>query len=411
MSRALATRRPVTVRRAEPIVVIGAGPYGLALAAHLRLLGIEPRVFGRPMDGWRSHMPAGMRLKSTPRASDIGSVRGYGFNDFRMRHGRAAVGDLYPIPLEEFVAYGEWFQRELVAGVEPEDVVAVHREGGAFRLVLSGGAELTARQVVLANGVQCFANTPDLFRPLAEQGLASHPAHHRDLRVFAGRTVAVIGAGQSALESAALLHECGARPVLVARTRELVFGTMPEANRPGSRAVGARLLRPASALGPGWRLRAYCANPGPFRLLPDAVRAAKVRTVLGPAGAWWLLERVLDAFPVVTGHTVSEARAVDGKAVLGFTACESRLEADHVLVATGYRVDLSRLDFLEPALRGDIERLPTGSPRLGPDFGSSVDGLHFSGLAAAGTFGPLMRFVAGTGFAARRTARALRARV
>src|SRR5258707_6859877 len=53
------------------VVVVGAGPYGLSVAAHLRARGVPFRIFGRPMDSWLAHMPKGMMLKSDGFASDI----------------------------------------------------------------------------------------------------------------------------------------------------------------------------------------------------------------------------------------------------------------------------------------------------------------------------------------------------
>ncbi|MEV6206734.1 NAD(P)-binding domain-containing protein [Kitasatospora sp. NPDC051914] len=387
-------------------VVIGAGPYGLAAAAHLRGAGVPFRVFGDPMAGWREGMPAGMLLKSTPRASCISDPSGrYGFNDFRTRSGRGPVGDTYPIPLDEFVEYGEWFQRQRVPELEPTRVTGVEGAPIGFRVYLEGGETVTARSVVVAAGLRPFAHTPPELAALAGTDLCSHTSEHADLAKFAGQRVAVVGAGQSALESAALLHEAGAFPTVVVRGPRLVFGETPDADLPSTRPLTARVAKPSSGLGPGWGLRAYSDIPWAFRFLPDEARAVRVRRVLGPAGAWWLQDRVDGRFPVLTGHPLAAAEAVDGTVRLSLEGPTELLEADHVLAATGYRADVARLEFLDEGLRRAVRRTAAGAPRLTSGFESSVPGLYFAGLAAADTFGPVMRFVVGTRFAARRIGR------
>jgi cation diffusion facilitator CzcD-associated flavoprotein CzcO len=384
-------------------VVIGAGPYGLAAAAHLRGAGVSFRVFGEPMAGWREHMPAGMFLKSTPRASGISDPSGrYGFNDFRSRSGRGTVGDTYPIPLAEFIEYGEWFQQQRVPELERTHVKGVEGAPGGFRVTLEDGESVTARSVVVATGLRPFAYTPRELAALVETGLFSHTSEHADLAGFAGRRVAVVGAGQSALESAALLHEAGASPTVVVRGARVVFGEPPDADLPSTRPLTARVTKPSSRLGPGWGLRACSDIPWAFRYLPDETRADLVRRVLGPAGAWWLRDRVDGLFPVLTGHPVAAAEAVDGTVRLSLEGPTELLEADHVLAATGYRADVARLEFLDEGLRRAIRRTEAGAPRLSPGFESSVPGLYFAGLAAANSFGPVMRFVCGTRFAAGR---------
>ncbi|MEK2489823.1 NAD(P)-binding domain-containing protein [Kitasatospora purpeofusca] len=413
----------MTTPHTVPVAVVGAGPYGLAVAAHLTGRGLPPRVLGVPMESWRTRMPAGMFLKSLPRASSISDPAGrYRLADFRAASGLPPVGDRYAVPLDEFVRYGEWFQRARVPQVERAPVVGIERARDGYRLMLDTGEVFAARAVVLAGGFPPYARIPEVLRPLVEAGLASHTADHADLAKFGGRRVAVIGAGQSALESATLLHEAGAEPVLVARTGQLLFGEPPDCDDPADRPWPVRLAKPGSPLGPGWSFTAFSRATGAFRALPDATRARLVRTVLGPAGGWWLRERLEGRFPVLTGHQLLAAERTggdggsdggDGGVRLGLRGTTggttSELEVDHVLAATGYRVDVGRLDYLSPELRDAIERRNGGAPRLSAGFESSVPGLYFTGLSAADTFGPLMRFVCGTGFAARRISRSVAA--
>ncbi|WP_457027897.1 NAD(P)-binding domain-containing protein [Kitasatospora sp. P5_F3] len=390
---------------AVPVTVIGAGPYGLAAAAHLRGRRVPLRVFGEPMESWRSRMPAGMYLKSTPSASSISDpAELHRLDDFRAFDGRVTGGDLYPVPIGEFIRYGLWFQERCVPALERTAVQRIDARRTGFRIELADGEEFTSRQVVMATGLGAFPHLPRELTPLAEAGLVSHSSEHRDLTRFAGRRVVVLGAGQSALESAALLHEAGAEPTVVARTDTLLFGTPPENDHSGDRSLTVRLVKPGSPLGPGWSLFAFSRAPAVFRHLPDRTRLHLVRTVLGPSGAWWLRDRVEGRVRLLTGHRLGSVQESAGQVRLSLHrpgGGTELLDADHVLAATGYRVDVDRLGLLGPELRRGLRRIE-GAPRLDETFQSSVPGLYFTGLASAATFGPLMRFVCGTGFASQR---------
>jgi cation diffusion facilitator CzcD-associated flavoprotein CzcO len=396
-------------------VVIGAGPYGLSVAAHLRGQGVPVRVFGDVMSSWRHQMATGMCLKSTPSASSLSAPgAGYSLADFSVATGHRPMTDAQIVSAALFIQYGEWFQRQLVPDVEPLMIRRLERAGRhGFGLSLSDGSELTASTVVVASGLNGFAHVPPELAAAAgpsgpgPDSLVSHSSQHRDLSVLAGREVAVVGAGQSALESAALLHECGANvQVLVRGTAR--WGLPPKPHRGG--VLGA-LPEPNSPLGPTWRIYPFSHAPFMFRYLPAETRIRLVRQVLGPLGAYWLRDRVDGKLPVHEGHRVTSARATDRKVELtvASAAGTQRLQVDHVLAATGYHVDLDRVDYLDPALRGELRRTG-GWPHLGAAFESSVPGLFFTGMTAAATFGPVMRFVCGAGFAARRISAAVAAR-
>ena len=397
-----------------PAVVIGAGPYGLSVAAHLRARGVPVRVFGEVMSSWRMHMPRGMCLKSTPSASNLSTpLPGYGLADYCTAHGIPPLTGTQVVPIELFVRYGEWFQQQLVPDVETLQVRRLERMGRGYRLMLSDGDELVTEVVVMASGLNGFAHVPQELASAAGQqglkpeGLVSHSSQHRDLSGFAGREVAVIGAGQSALESAALLHESGASARVIARS-QVRWGLPP---KPPHSGLLSTLPEPNSPLGPTWRIYPFSHAPFMFRYLPAETRIKLVRRVLGPLGAYWLRERVDGHLPVLDGHQVTAARPDGDKIALTVASSTGTkvLSVDHVLAATGYRVDLRRLDFLAPEL-GNQVRCVAGWPHLTNSFESSVPGLFFTGLTAAETFGPVMRFVCGAGFTARRISEAVAAR-
>jgi thioredoxin reductase len=388
------------------VAVIGAGPYGLSIAAHLQAASIEARVFGDPMSAWRDHMPVGMYLKSTPRASSLSAPH----PDSTLSHFNgdpAKDTDSYPIPVDEFIRYGTWFQERFVPHLEQERVAHVARDGDGFRVALESGEELNARSVVVATGHVASAYVPPELDDLVDGapdplGPVSHASQHRDPGAFAGREVAIVGAGQSALETAALLHEAGATVRVVVRGSRVLWGEPPDA----SESLGfRRFVKPASNLGPGWSLYSFANAPHLFRRLPDPTRLRFVASVLGPSGAWWLRERVDGVIPVVTGAPIEKAR-FDGARVTLESTRGVEFEADHVIAATGYRVDVDRFDILADDIRSRLARVGT-APRLDAGSESSTPGLFFTGLAAAPTFGPVLRFVAGTRFAARRVSRTI----
>ncbi len=418
MTQSLPGQRPAhegmfTGNRTLPVVVVGAGPYGLSVAAHLRGAGVPVRVFGEVMGSWRHAMATGMFLKSTPDAVDLSAPEPGGrLADFLRVHGEPELTELTPIPCEVFVRYGQWFQKRYVGEVEPARVVSVQPapSGPGFAVRLDDGRELAAGAVVVATGLNGLAHIPGELLQLAPTGPGitapvSHTSQHTDLSRYAGRRVVVVGGGQSALESAALLHEAGARTQVLVREGSVLWGTTPDPARSRARRIG----RPRSLLGPGWVLAAVCRAPGRVRRLPPAARLLLFRRALRPSGGWWLRDRVEGVVPVRTSRRVVRAETAGAAVRLTVAGADGRaevLEVDHVLAATGYRLDLDAVPFLSPRIRRALRHVPgSRAPHLSPGFESSVPGLYFAGSLTAPMFGPMMRFVAGTAYAATRIAR------
>ena len=390
------------------VAIIGAGPYGLSLAAHLKALGVSYRHFGVPMRLWRDAMPEGMFLKSQGFASNLSDPKGtHTLEVFCQATRRPYRSYGLPVPLDTFTSYGQWFASELDLKVEEVLVTSLARRPDGFEVSLADGGQFAAHRVVVAIGVEHFAYVP---RPLSDLPASSctHSSTHADLAAFRGRDVVVVGAGQSALESAALLHENGAAVQVLARESAVVWNSLPlDPDRP----LLKRLREPESGLGSGWATWFYSNHPDIFRRLPRRTRVYRARTALGPAGACWLRERVEGQFPVRTGQAVSWATQQDGKVQLGITSngtAAGEVAADHVIAATGYRIDLKRLAFLPDTVRSSL-RTVGGSAAVGRDYQSSVPGLYFIGPSVAPSMGPVMRFVFGASHAATTVGRQLAA--
>jgi hypothetical protein len=380
------------------VAIIGAGPYGLSLAAYLLRAGVDTHVFGEPMESWHKHMPKGMRLRSHQVATHIAHPGGeFGIEAWAAETDAAPAEPMY---LSEFLSYGHWFQERAVPDVDRRRVRRVDLGGDGFRLQLDDVEELAFERVVVATGIAPFALRPPPFDELPAE-LVSHASDHPTLETFAGRSVLVVGAGQSALETAALLKEAGAEPRLVARAGKVTW--LPPHDQGGIRARAGRILSPPTDVGgpkAGW----FAAAPGMLRSLPAKTQEWVYRYCTAPLGADWLRPRLAEV-PMELGRRVTAASADNGSVRVRFEDNAERT-FDRVVLGTGYRIDVSRYEFLADGL---LDRLETegGSarelgvaPRLGRGLESSIPGLHFAGASAAASFGPIMRFVVGTWFAA-----------
>jgi FAD-dependent urate hydroxylase len=336
-------------------------------------------------------MPAGMILRSRRRATHIADpYRELTIDQYERSEGKAVRDP--SLLLEEFIDYGMWFQRRAVPDLDERIVHTVGREGGGFRVRLEDGEEVEASRVVVAAGLSPFASRPAPFASLP-QTLVSHASDHDDLSFLAGRRVAVIGAGQSALESAALLSEQGAVVEVLARAgaiRWLADDTLP--------AVRPLVAVPLPPTGVGGRLTGWVAAvPDLFRRLPSAAKPWISYRCIAPAGSGWLRPRVGEV-TISCERFVTRAQSGAGSLRLVLDDGSERL-VDHVLLGTGYQIDVRRYRFLEPDLGTELQ-IVGGYPRLGPGLESSVPGLHFVGAPAAYSFGPVMRFVVGSWYAA-----------
>ncbi|MER5767667.1 NAD(P)-binding domain-containing protein [Streptomyces sp. NPDC001985] len=393
------------------IAVIGAGPYGLSIAAHAAAAGMSLKVFGRAMASWRDHMPEGMYLKSEPWSSNLSDPSGaHTLRDFGEEHGFDAAHGT-PLPIAAFTEYGMWFAEHAVPAVDERTVTLVAPVGDGFRVETADGERVRARTVVLAVGVMPFVNLPGQLAGLPAPHV-SHSSGHRDLSGFRDQDVTVLGAGQAALETATLLAEQGARPRLVARRSRLNWNTPPE---PLQRGLLRSLRTPHSGLGTGWTSWVWSETPWAVRQLPAATREQIARTALGPAGAWWLRERYERRVPALLGHGLRSAEVRGERVLLTLRAPDGSavpVETDHVLAATGFTPDLDRLDLLDTALRRAVGTVGGGrAPELTAGFESSCPGLFFAGLLTAPSFGPAMRFVHGASFTAQRLVAGVRRRL
>jgi cation diffusion facilitator CzcD-associated flavoprotein CzcO len=391
------------------VAIVGAGPYGLSLAAHLAARKVKHRIFGRPMRFWSEIADAGGEryLKSYCFGTNISTpTPGYFFADYSRPRG---LETFEPCSMADFAAYGHWFQQANVPWVEPVEVGLVDRQTNGFAVTLANGERLFANRVVIATGLAGFACVPPEIASLPPE-LVTHTSGITSFAAFKGRDVAVIGAGQSALEAAALLHEAGARPQLLVRESSILWQTRVSLKR----SLWRRLRSPISGLGTGPKAWVLTHFPGAMHLAPAKWRTRFVKKHLPAEGAWWLRDRVENRIPVQFETTVVEAREIAGRVALGLRRAKDGsqrpLVVDHVIAGSGYDIDVERLEFIDPKLRCVIKRLER-APKLNASFETSVSGLYFIGPASAMSFGPLFRFVVGAEHTVKVVAAHLAARV
>jgi thioredoxin reductase len=381
------------------VAIIGAGPYGLSLSAHLAARNLKHRIFGRPMQFWSDIAAAGGEryLKSYCFGTNISTpTPGYSFADYSKPRG---LETFEPCSIRDFAAYGYWFQQENVPWVEPVNVALVDRQAEGFAVTLADGERFVADRVVIATGLCGFAYVPPAIAALPP-ARATHTSGIASFAAFDGRDIAVIGAGQSALEAAALLHEAGARPQLFIRENSILWQTRVSLKR----SLWRRLRSPIAGLGTGPKAWGLTHFPGVMHRVPAKWRTNFVKNHLPAEGAWWLHDRVEKRLPVHFGASVINAREAKGRVLLKLRhtedGSESQLEVDHVIAGSGYVIDVETLEFIHPKLRRSISRLER-APELNASFETSVSGLYFIGPASAMSFGPLFRFVVGAEYTVR----------
>ncbi len=381
---------------AVDVAVVGAGPYGLAATAYLRDAGLRVHIFGEGMGSWRTGMPSRMLLRSSLRASSIAHPQsGLRIEDWATEVGRSIS---QPIPLQDFLDYASWWIEKAVPDVDPRrveriscaEVLGPSREG--FVLRLGDGARVAARRVVVALGFQSSAQWPAEVAAAAPDQAVSHVADNLDLAGFAGRRLLVIGSGQSALESAAIAHEAGAKVQIVSRSPQInwLSPMLPVGKKPPG------LPRAPTDVGgvvTGW----LAAAPDTYHLLPNRMRRWVQRGCLRPAGAHLLRARLADV-PMHLARRVDKVTVAEEGEVEVALEGGDVLTADHVLLGTGYEIDIRRFGLLAPELLAAV-RCSEGIPELRTGFESSVPGLHFLGSVAVHSFGPINRFITGTWYA------------
>lgn len=375
------------------VTILGAGPYGMSAAAHLgQVKGLDVKLFGEPMSFWERYMPEAMILKSPWEGSHLADPENrYNLNRFQTLNGNGLLAE--PIPRRDFVKYGHWFYEQARLSADRRKVTRIDAVPKGYQLFLDDGETIVTRRVVVAAGIQPFAHRPEMFLGFPSE-LVTHSSEHRDFAKFRGKEVLVIGAGQSALESAALLSESGAHAEVLVRNSVVHWQGRQQLIR--SMGIGWLFYGRGGVGHAGVSL--LIQRPDHYRRLPRPLQDRWAKRAIRPAGAPWLRPRVQN-ITIRTEQYLNRIRIDRGRLNVRLNDGTDRV-VDHLILGTGYHVDIALYSFLSPALLRTID-VVNGYPRLDAGFECTSPGLHFLGAPAAWSFGPLMKFVAGTEFASR----------
>jgi thioredoxin reductase len=371
---------------------VGAGPQGLSVAAHCRDADIDFRIFGRTMVAWIESMPDGMRLKSSPAASNITDpAHAYTLERYSQITARTVPE---PVPVSEFVKYGQWIRAQVAPAEDPRLVRRISRDS-SFCIELTDDEILRADKVVLALGIDRFAVTPPEFSHVPDS-LAAHSSRVSALAGLSAKRVLVLGAGQSAQETAALLHEAGAEVELVTRRSVLPrlsrqSGLEPHLRRLVPHPVISRIYLPTDLGRQPYHLA--IAYPELFRKLPRRWKERISWSVMKPSGAVWLDARLRDV-RVTRNCFVRQVRPDRGGLEIELSDGTQR-HVDFAVLATGFRADVQKYTILDQALKESLSQVG-GYPCLGLDFQTNIPGLYMVGAIAAWDHGPITRFVCGS---------------
>ena len=382
------------------VVVVGAGPYGLSTASHLQGRGLKVGVFGKPLILWHENMPKGMLLRSYWWATNISDPhKKYDLEHYFKSEGKYPSD---PFPIETFIDYGMWFQKHAVPKLDETYIETIIHKGSAFELRLMDGRVVTSQAVVMAPGLAYYVYRPPEYDHLPDE-LVSHTSDHYTFEQFSGKRIAVIGGGQSAIETAALVHENGALVDLITRSPIHWLGSDSLQNR----SLIERVRYPKAGIAPGWYNWGFEHLPYAFQRLTrnQKDRLLRGRGRFGPAGSAWLKDRILGKVTVHESQRVQQIQEINGQVELTLSNGKSQ-NFDHVILGTGYILDIKRLPMLDSSLLESIETYH-GAPILNNRFETNVQGLYFVGYSSLSSCGPLFRFVVGTDAAAKRVAGAV----
>jgi FAD-dependent urate hydroxylase len=363
------------------LLIIGAGPYGLAVAASAKGNGLDYLLVGEPMSFWKDHMPEGMFLRSSW-DWHLDSMNESTIEAFLDERGLSKE-DVTPFSLTDYLDYCAWFQErngldpsplwiERVDGLNPQAA-----DGSRFVAVANDGTTVTARDLVIALGFTHFVQTPSELAELIPAFRLLHTHDCCSLAPMANKRCLIVGGRQSAYEWAALLGEAGAAEIHISHRHPC----------PAYAEADWSWVPPI--------VDGMIDNPSWYRNLPAAEKQAVGRRLWGEGRLKvepWLEERIRQAPVTIWPETTVVAAEETGDDLLVELSNGTKLHIDSVILATGYQPELSRVPMLANGnLLSRIE-CQDGLPVLDEMMQCSVSGLYLTSMLAVGSFGPFFAF-------------------
>ena len=322
-----------------PVAIIGAGPFGLSVGAHLRELG--GRVFGKPMQTWRESMPPGMLLRSAWDETSLSAPGGRGsIGEWARASGEPRVE---PIPLETFLRYSEWFREQFVGELDAADIAQVEAsEDGRFRLP-PRAAKRSRQTALFSRSVSSPSSTfPTSFASRSDPESTSLPAHRP--RDPARQEVAVVGGDSRRSRPRGSPSQAGAQcPSSVTQLRR-ARSADHEPHKPRDPLSASACIAsptPRSATGRRRSIGLFSCIPTCTRSCPGAsLRRRLTRRLLRPGGSPWLRDPRRRAGDQCGWKPRLRGGSPRTGVFNSIWRTERRRHADNVLVATGYRFSL-----------------------------------------------------------------------
>src|SRR5262245_4926877 len=363
-----------------PLIIIGAGPFGLAMSAYARRAGIEHVVVGKPMEFWQADMPKNMYLRSAADwhydTFDEDTIERY------LRTKNVAADEVNPLPLEFYLGYCDWFRRQKAIELVPTQIRFLELTNDAsphFKATTESGEIFLARNVVVAVGFRYFTNLPETYREIFPPGRSAHTCDFVDLAPLKNKRVLIIGGRQSAFEWAALTSEQGADVVYVSYrhpTPEFVPSDWSWVNP---------------------LVDAMVTDPGLFRRLNRDEKEALVRRFWAEGRLKlepWLAKRISkNTIRLLPQSQVTACKERPGRE-LEVTVDGYSFLVDQVILATGYKVNVGQIPFLASGNILNQLDVNNGFPVLDTHLQSSLPGLFFTSMCATQDFGPFFGFTA-----------------
>jgi FAD-dependent urate hydroxylase len=348
------------------LAIVGAGPYGISLAAHANKAGLSNRVFGLPMDFWQSKMPPNMFIRTLLEYTNLSDPDIlFTLNRFQEERGL----DLsYPLPRSIFVDYGKWFIEKSDISIEKVFIKNIIKDNCYFVLETENKNFVDAKNVIIAVGLTNTQYIPSVLAHLPKEFL-SHTADNTRFEQFKNQHVVVIGGGQSAWEAAALLHQANARVDLIYRRSHRLT---PDEN------MNAKQSEIADK----------------FFYYPKEKKMEVKHQFEKPTVSDFLVPLVEGKVTQRPGRYIINTTITKENKIQVLLNDHTTLWANHIIAATGYRFNPHKLPFLESIIDkiGVTEAL---DPIVDENFQSTLPNLFFAGPATATCHGPAFRFISG----------------
>ena len=377
------------------LLIVGAGPFGLAIAAQAAHLGIEYLVVGKPMDFWRRNMPPGMFLRSSW-DWHLDPLDVHTIENFLKSRGQTTAG-IEPLSLQFYLEYAEWFQKQKGITARPLIVERLDRsvENQSFIATTNTGEVIEARSVALAPGFRYFPNVPEELKARLPAGRYEHTCEFVDFSSAADKRYLIVGGRQSAFEWAALLVEAGAHSVYISHRHDSPSFAVSDWS-------WVEPLVDRMNDDPNWFRRLSQDEKDTLNRRLWAEGRLKLET--------WLEPRIRNDRVKVLPRT-EIIKCIDQNGELLVTLSDGQqVTCDQIVLATGYKVEIGRIPFL--ANGNMLAELDTrnGFPVLDDFFQTSVPGLFITSMPATQDFGPFFGFTVSVRASAKRICNAVKAR-